>query len=240
MSRPPATTVPLAVFGDLEADIWGVVVGGEEPRAAIAGVSAADVTFDGADLDLDDGEVWTVTGNGLALRVELADATTASAGSRSIEPCRVSGSATLGGSEREFDLGGVRGDNVGAADLDSLRLLGTWFPAGHEIGLLSARARKAKGQDSDTVELIARGEEQALAVDPRLSTTYDARGAPRRVGVEVWLGADDDENQRSRRVGGVATGSFASTQLDGRTLTAYAMHCASRNEAGAGVYLLVK
>lgn len=240
MSRTAATALPLAVFGDLEADIWGVLVGGDEPRAAIAGVSAADVTFEGADLDLDDGEVWTLTGRGVALRVELADATTASAGPRSIEPCRVSGSATVAGTEREFDLGGVRGDNVSAADLDSLRLLGSWFPAGHEVGLIAARPRKAKGQDSDAVQVIARGEEQALVVDPRLSTTYDAHGTPRRIGIELWLGADDDENQRSRRVGGVATGSFASTQLDGRTLTAHALHCASRNEAGAGVYLLLK
>ncbi len=90
------------------------------------------------------------------------------------------------------------------------------------------------------MQVIARGEEQALVVDPRLSTTYDAHGTPRRIGIELWLGADDDENQRSRRVGGVATGSFASTQLDGRTLTAHALHCASRNEAGAGVYLLLK
>ncbi len=239
MIRARGTTVPVAVFGDLEADVWGAVVGGDEPRAAIAGVGAADVRFERADLDLDDGEVWTLTGSGLALRVELADATTASADQRSIEPCRVSGSAAVAGAEREFDVGGARSEDVSAADLDSLRLLGTWFPAGHEVAMISARPRKAKGQDNDAVELVARGEEQALAVDPRLSTTYDAHGVPRRIGVELWLGADDDENQRPRRIGGVATGSFASTDLGGRTLTAYALRCASRGEPGAGVYLLV-
>ncbi len=235
-----ASTAAVAVFGDLEADLWGILVGGDEPRAAIAGVTAADVTFEGADLDLDDGEVWTLTGNGVALRIERAAATTTSSAERSIEPCRVSGSATVDGSEREFDLGGVRGDLLPTADLDSLRLLGTWFPGGHEVALVSARPRKAKGQDHDTVELIARGEEQELAVDPRLSTTYDGRGTPRRVGVELWLGADDDEDQRSRRVAGLATGSFVSATLNNRTLSAYALYCASRGEPGVGVYLLLK
>ncbi len=88
--------------------------------------------------------------------------------------------------------------------------------------------------------VIARGEDQEIAVDPRLSTTYDGRGTPRRVGVELWLGADDDENQHSRRVAGLATGSFVSATFDGRSLSAYALQCASRGEPGAGVYLLLK
>jgi hypothetical protein len=239
MTRATPQAAAVAIFGDLEADLWGVVIGGEQPRAAIAGVTTADVTFEPADLDLDDGEVWTLTGNGLALRVERAAATTASSGERSIEPCRVSGSATAEGTERELDLGGVRSDSLAAAELDSLRLLGAWFPAGHEVALLSARPRRAKGQDHDAIELIARGEEQELAVEPRLSTTYDGDGRPRRVGVELWLGADEDEDQRPRRVAAVATGSFASTSFDGRSLSAYALQCASRGEPGAGVYVLV-
>ena len=30
--------------------------------------------------------------------------------------------------------------------------------------------------------------------DPRLSTTYNAEGAPLRAGIELWLGADEDRD----------------------------------------------
>ncbi len=234
-------TAPVAIFGDLEADLWGIAIGGSNPRAAIAGVDAPDVRLEPVDLDLDDGEVWALSGNGVALRFERGDAPTSSAGAdRPIEACRVSGSATVAGVEREFDVGGVRAAALGASGLDSLRLLGTWFPAGHEIGLISCRPRKAKGQDHDAITVIALGEEQTLIVDPRLSTTYDSHGSPRRLGVELWLGADDDEDQRSRRVAAMATGSFVSTPVEDRTLTAHALKCASRGEPGAGVYMIVR
>ena len=242
----------IVIFGDLEAEIWGVVVGGDEPRAAAAGLTDADVTLQPADLDLDDDEVWTVTGPGLALRIERADVAAATAagdgtldGRGALEPCRVSGSATLSGTEREFDVGGVRSGPLSAGPLStgpgrkaggSLRLLGTWFPAGHEIAVLSARPKGAKGQDRDAIGVTARGEEHPLVLDPRLSTTYDQHGEPRRVGVELWLGDDEDGDQWPRRVAGAATGSHAA--MNG--LSAYALRCVSRSEPGAGVYLLLR
>lgn len=232
-----AASAPIAIFGDLEADIWGIVIGGPEPRAAIAGMTGADVTLRPADLDLEDGEVWTLTGDGFALRVERADAMTATVDSeRSLEPCRVSGAATIEAVEREFDVGGVRSSAVSTDGIDSLRLLGAWFPAGHEIALLSARPKGAKGNDHDRIGVIALGEEHALVLDPRLSTTYDEHGEPLRVGVELWLGDDEDGEQWPRRVAGAATGS----RVDNDKLSAYALQCVSRSEPGAGVYVLVR
>ena len=79
MSAMSAPTAPVAIFGDLAADLWGILVGGDDTRAAVAGVTAADVVLARAELDLDDGEnlKWRARS---ALRIERADATTASSG----------------------------------------------------------------------------------------------------------------------------------------------------------------
>ncbi len=235
-------TAPIAMFGDLDAGLWGIVVGGDKPHAAIARLTDAEVSLEPADLDLSDPDIWTLTGSGCALRIERADATTSTADDDgSLEPCRVSGAASFDGIEREFDVGGVRSAALTIDRLDSLRLLGSWFPAGHEVALLAARPKGAKGQDRDVITAVARGEEHPLVLDPRLSTTYDERGDARRVGVELWLGESDDEDseQWSRRVAGIATGSNVVGNAAGTVLSARALECVSRGELGAGVYLLL-
>lgn len=237
MSAMSQTATPIAIFGDLDGDIWGVVVGGAAPRAAVARLLDAEIELRSVALDLDDGEVWTASGAGCALRVERAAAGTASAdGADTIEPCRVSGSAMLAGREREFDAGGIRADALSLDKRDSLRLFAAWFPAGHEVALLSARPRGVKGHDRDNIAAVARGEEHPLVIDPRLSTTYDQAGIPRRVGVELWLGEDEEGELWPRRVAGTATGSHAAVN----GFSAYAFECASRGERGAGVYLLAR
>jgi hypothetical protein len=238
----PAATAPIAVFGDLDAGLWGIVVGGEQPHAAVAGLTDADVALLPVDLDQSDDDLWEVTGPGFALRIERADATTSTADSDgSLEPCRVSGAVTLDDVEREFDVGGVRSAALSLDKLDSLRLLGSWFPAGHEVALLATRPKGAKGQDRDVIAAIALGEEHPLVLDPRLSTTYDHDGDARRVGVELWLGDDDSEEseQWSRRVAGIATGSNVVGATPGAAVSARALECVSRGELGAGVYVLL-
>jgi hypothetical protein len=237
MSGVKSPTAPLAVFGDLDGDLWGLVVGGERPRAAVARLSDAGVELQDAGLDLSDNEIWELTGPGCELRVERAEATTRNEdGDSALEPCRVSGSVTLDGNRREFDIGGVRSSGLEADGRDSLRLFAAWFPAGHEIALISARPKGAKGQDRDSLDVVARGEEHPRVIDPRLSTTYDDHGAPRRVGLELWLGDDPDGDVWPRRVAGVSTGS----SVAGEGLSAYAFDCVSRGEPGAGIYLLLR
>ena len=237
MTAVKAATAPLAIFGDRDGDLWGVVVGGEQPRVAVARLTDADVELSIADLDIDDEEVWELTSAGCELRVERADATTATADDEPpLEPCRVSGSVTLDGERREFDIGGVRSSALETDGRDSLRLFAAWFPAGHEIAALSARPKGAKGQDRDSLGVIALGEEHPLVVDPRLSTTYDDAGAPRRVGLELWLGDDAGGDLSPRRVAGASTGS----SVTNAGLSAYAFDCVSRGEPGAGIYLLLR
>jgi hypothetical protein len=239
MSAMKSQAAPLALFGDLDGDLWGVVVGGDQPRAAVGRLADAGLQLRQVELDTADDDVWTLIGPGCDLRLERADATTASeAGTHELDPCRVSGSVELDGNRREFDVGGVRSSSLSAAGQDSLRIFAAWFPAGHEIGVVATRPAGAKGHDRDRVAVIARGEEHPLVVDPRLSTTYDDAGIPRRVGLELWLGDDDDADGElwPRRVAGAATGSDVSDA----GLSAHAFECVSRSEPGAGIYLLVQ
>jgi hypothetical protein len=228
---------PLAIFGDLDGDLWGVVVGGEQPRAAVARLTDADVELLPAELDTSDDDVWTLIGAGCDLRLERADATTTTAeAEHELDPCRVSGSAELDGNRREFDIGGVRSGALTVDGLDSVRLFAAWFPAGHEIAMVASRPSGAKGHDRDSIEVVARGEEHPLVIDPRLSTTYDEAGAPRRVGLELWLGDDPDGELWPRRVAGASTGSMVASA----GLSAHALECVSRGEPGAGIYLVLR
>src|ERR1700759_4558161 len=104
-----ASSTPIAIFGDLDGGVWGIVLGGETPQLAVAGLTSADVELGPADIDFEDGEIWTLTGAGCALRFERADATTTTGDSdHALEPCRVTGAARIEGAEREFDIGGLR------------------------------------------------------------------------------------------------------------------------------------
>jgi hypothetical protein len=228
---------PLAIFGDLGGDVWGVVLAGEQPHIAVAGLSDADVALQPAELDRSDTAVWTLTAPGTALRIEVADATTTSAeADRSLQPCRVGGSVAIGGTELELDVAGLCSGGSSVEGVESLRLFGAWFPGGHELAVLSARPRGAKGHDRDQLAVVARGEEHPLVLDPRLSTTYDEHGDPRRVGLELWLGEDEDGDQFPRRVAGLATGS----RVSDRGISAHAFRCTSRGESGAGIYVLAR
>jgi hypothetical protein len=246
--------VPVVLFGDFDADLWGVIVGGADAGVSVAGLTDADVVFTAADLDLQDAEVWTLNASGAALRVEpaalrdepaeastTAYTATPKGGGRELTPCRVSGAATAAGIEREFDVAGVRLQNLDLGDAASLRLFASWFPGSHEVAVLATRANGAKGHDQDELSAIVSGEEHPLVLDPRLSSTYDGNGDPLRVGVELWLADDPDaEEQFSRRVAGLATGSRAAASRPGSKLGAYALECVSRGERGAGIYLLAR
>jgi hypothetical protein len=235
-------SLPVVLFGDFDADIWGVILGGPDPEIAVAGLTDADVVFTAADLDLADDEVWTLNADGAALRIEQADASTSTPKSEhELTPCRVSGAANVAGVEREFDVAGVRLHNLSLERAESLRLFAGWFPGSHEVALLASRPKGTRGHDQDELSVIAIGEEHPVVLDPRLSTTYDKQGDPLRVGIELWLVDDPDtEEQFSRRVAGAATGSRVAESKRTPALGVHALECISRGERGAGVYLLAQ
>lgn len=230
----------IVVFADLDADLWGVACGGPEPQATIATLTSAEVVMEAAGVEAD-GSGWTVSAPGLALRLERMDAPTATAdAARHLAACRVVGAATIDGVEREFEVGGIRIDPSGAPGAATLRLFASWFAGGVELSLLAARAARAANHDKDSVSVIAIGEEHPEVIDPRLSTTYDAHGAPRRVGAELWLADEaDSEQQWPRHAAGAVTGSAVTGKGVLSSLRAHALTCASRHQQGAGVYLLL-
>ncbi len=239
----PTAPRPIAIFGDGDLGIWGLLVDDEQPRLALATLDTApaEVKFVPATVDRDDDEVWSVSAGGHSLRFEKGEATTLTPGDGlGLQPLRVTGTAVLGDKTQEIDVAGVVSQTGLDAAADSLRLFGSWFPAGHQIVLRAARPRGAKGQDRDLIDVIALGENEALVFDPRLSTTYDSDSAPRQAGIELWIGADDEADQYPRRVSGVASGSSIAETSGGAKLSAHALHCLSRGEAGVGVYLLLR
>ncbi len=237
MSGVHVKSEPLIIFGDRVSETWGLIIGGERPTAAVGELFGDQTDPRPINLDISDEDVWTATGQGLDLRVERAEATTSTeAEEYGLQPCQVTGTVAVAGSERHLDVGGVRAPELSQDGLDSLRMFGSWFPTGQQCTLIAARPRGAKGHDRDRIEVVARGEEHALVFDPRLSTTYDSAGVPARVGLELWLGDDPEGDQLPRRLAGLMTGSHVAD----RRLTAYAVECTSRGERGAGIYLLAR
>ncbi len=238
MSVVTGTTTPLVIFGNLDAELWGIVVGGSSPSAAVATIDRPDVTLAAAELNAGGDTLWTLTAPGLELRIEGEETTTASAdGAASLTPCRINGAVTVDGSEREVELGGTRIGELPTHGVDSMRLLGAWFPDGYEMSLLATRPKGVKGHDRDAVSVAARGLAHPVVIEPRLSSTYHDNGSLMRIGVEQWMGdTPDSDEQWSRRVAGAATGSHVAAA----EVTANALRCISRGELGAGVYVLLR
>ncbi len=260
MTAPSISTLPIAAFGDPSAGVWGVVVGGADP-AIVVGVldDSSEPRFEPATLEdaseprfepsaLEDSAAkpapkpgWTLAGAEHNLRITPVPAQLGTPGlAGELETCRISGTIALGGRQRELDCAGVR---CGAAgQVDSLRLVATFFERDIEIALLATRPPGAKGQDRDAVAAIVRGEPAVVlnVFDPRLSTTYRADGNPSRMGIELWLGATEEDDLYPRRAAGEATSSHAVLRRSGTRLDAQAMCCRSRGLDGAGVYVIAR
>jgi hypothetical protein len=121
----------------------------------------------------------------------------------------------------------------------SARLVAAWFEDGSTVGLLARRPKGAKGQDKDEIDVALAGAAAEAGIkvfDPRLSTTYNGAGEPRRFGIELWLGEDEDGEQRPLRIGGEARGE--PTVLDGLRVQPFVART-SRGE-GEGLYVLAE
>lgn len=223
MSRRATTIPPLLAFADPAQNLWGAVLG-EDPDSAVIG-------------RLDE----PAGGSAGRLTVEPAMGTTVS-GEKHLEVVRVTGQVTLPGhTELELSAAGIRYPGGSVERLDSARLLVSCFSEEQAVGVLSLRPDGVRGQDRDRLSVACVGEPEGVSVfDPRLSSTYGAGGALRRVGVELWLGESEDGDQHPHRVAGEASGSegrLAAEEIAGQ---AYGVRCHSRGEDGAGVYVLIR
>ena len=121
----------------------------------------------------------------------------------------------------------------------SARLVAAWFDDGSSVGVLARRPKGANGQDKDEIEVALAGAAAEAGIkvfDPRLSTTYNGAGDPRRFGLELWLGEDEDGEQRPLRIGGEATGE--ATVRDGVRVQPFIARTA--HDEGEGLYVLAQ
>jgi hypothetical protein len=123
--------------------------------------------------------------------------------------CHVHGTAHVGTQTREVRCLGQRGHTWGVPDwehMDAVRVLAAWIDDGTGVVLRAVRPAGAAAHGDEQSWAAVLGAAGNLRVDePRLSTTYDDQGHPRRAGLELWIGEDDDYPRRV--VGEILCGS---------------------------------
>jgi hypothetical protein len=185
----------------------GVSADGEgRPGQAWDKVSAAGVSTE----TLEDGRRWRVRLDGdVGFDLEFAstgaplvlpaDAEAARAGGMEgfDHLCRVTG--TVGG--EPFSGLGQRSRSWGAPDWDRMRLARTlsgWFDDEHALSVVAVRPAKAKSHADERISaLLLDGGVPLEVADPRISTTYDGEERQRAVGLELYVGPEDDFAQRA-------------------------------------------
>ncbi|MGO9976318.1 MAG: hypothetical protein ACLP01_26630 [Solirubrobacteraceae bacterium] len=266
MSARSVSIAPIAAFGDLATDVWGVVLGagvasvtegdggrrgargaGHDGLAGVDPVLAIGSVQDGerpqwtpVTLKPDPDGQWTVSGAGHAFTIAAQQSSAATSEAEVVlQLCRVRGAVQRNGAAVEVECHGAR--CASARSTGSLRFVATWFENDAALALLASRPAGAKGHDLDVVAAAVQGEGPQLTVfDPRLSTTYGGDGAPARMGIEMWLGATEEGDLSSRRVAGEVTQPGTSISVAGVMLEALALRCHSRGAPGAGVYVIAR
>jgi hypothetical protein len=250
------TAARAVAFGDLGPPAWGVAwfpgPGSEAPLAARVGSGGGVV---GSELvGSDPAEPWRLEGEGVSLLfTPLGSDGHGASPDGGIEVvdqlCTVTGHVRLGGAEHEINCLGwhaaLRGD-LDLGRIESFRQVSAWFAPSRGLSLVALRPSKARGQDSDIVAATALEPDAAPPVtDPRLSTTYTARGIPERAGLELWPEDEISEDPAEaapqaypRRATGEAVGAGIGWETAGFALHAELLRWHSRGEDGAGVYLL--
>ena len=185
-----------------------------------------------------------------AAEIELeADAATVRSGERTLRATlRGTAEADLRGGqlEGEDDTGAIAGTVPAPDSGESLRLAVAVFPGARMFGLAARRPRRAGGHDRDELTALVVEADAARAVeDPRLSVTLDARDVPRRVGLELWLATeieDEDGAERyepPRRAAGEVSGPPVGFDVAGLAAAAHPVRWRSRGDDGFGWFVLV-
>jgi hypothetical protein len=236
-------------FGDLDGAAWGVAW---FPAPSQPGFVALGSMEDAATVEAklepdDDGDGWRLHGYGVELNVSAAGEGAGDLRGEFDAVCRVHGGITVEAVEHDVECLGRLAVHAGAGDLgkfDSVRDVSAWFDPTHGLSVVALRPRKARGQDADVVRAVALEPEGPLAIeDPRLSTTYASDGRPLRVGLELWVAADDGDEEQAqypRRASGETVGAAARGRLGSFDVLAQFVRWDSRYGDGAGAYLLAR
>jgi hypothetical protein len=192
-------------------------------------------------------EEWRLLGDGVELTFaplgEAAGLELENAGiSGQYQLAHVQGTVSDGGDEREVDCAGQRSRRLGALDgkrFGALRTVSAWFGEADGLVVLAARPRKAKGHDSELLDAVLLEAGVPVRVtEPRLSSAYTADGVPSRVGLELWLGDDDDPDQYPRRAAGDAIGRGAA--CEDPPMRSELLRWRMQGREGFGVYELLR
>lgn len=235
--RQPADIRSFA-FGQPDGDVAGTVSVWEGGFASSLG---APTRVEG----IDPGDEWQLAGAGFELTFaptsEVAELEPLDAGIRSLHQlARVRGTLLVGGEERAVDCAGQRSRRVGALDgkrFAALRAVSAWFGDEDGLAVLAVRPRRARGHDTELLGgvLFEHGQPVPVA-ESRLSSTYTADGVTSRVGLELWLGEDDE--QYASRAAGEMTGPPAVSEDP--PLRSDLVHWRMRGRQGLGVYELLR
>lgn len=149
-------------------------------------------------LDAGDGHGFALSFEALGAPAELAAGEPAAraGGMTGYEQlCRVHGTVTLDGRPHEVACLGQRGHQWGEPDwrrIELARTVSAWLDDGTGLTLVSVRPPGAGSHaDEATWATLLDGEPERVD-EPRLSTTSDGEGRQRRVGLELWMGGEDD------------------------------------------------
>ncbi|HEY2769752.1 MAG TPA: hypothetical protein VGI87_04260 [Solirubrobacteraceae bacterium] len=228
-------------FGNLADGVWGAAWFAGEPRLVVGTPGGNSVLTGGTLTGAEATEDWALAATGVELSITAAGEPIHDrfdGGADGVDQlCQVRGTVAASGAAVELACLGRRATRSGL-DLSrytSIRDVSMWFEPEEGVALTALRPRKAKHHGKDVVVAavldVADGKP---VVDPRLSTTYDAEGAPRRVGLELWL-EEENGDQFPRRT--AAESTPPDVQL-GDELRATVLRAHSRGREGMGVYLL--
>jgi hypothetical protein len=247
--------VRVVAFGTVEPALWGVawIPDGHVAAPIAVGAPNATAVLKGALAGERPDTDWTLEGKDISLVVSPVGTPrhTADRGGH-VESegaiCGVKGQFSLEGARHEVSSPGWRAvirSDVEIDQLDSLRAVAGWIGRDEGVALIALRRRKSRGQEADMVLAgVLESAEARAVVDPRLSTTYSASGAPARTGLELWFeeasseDAEDAEPQYPRRAAGEAVGTEIEWDVAGLTLRAHLLRWHTQDRDGAGVYLL--
>jgi hypothetical protein len=239
-SAPSLRTV---TFGSLDGDgVWGAAWfadGGEIAIGSPSGAGGDSVWSVESDAlrGAESTEPWTLVGDGITLSItgaaEPVHARFDGDADGFDQLCRVQGTAR----DLEVDCLGRRATRS-ALDLSryqAIRDVSVWFEPDEGVALTALRPRKAKHHGKDVIAAAVLDAPGGKPVaDPRLSTTYDADGAPWRVGLELWLEEENGDQFPHR----TAAESLPAGIQVGDELRMTVLRAHSRGREGMGVYLL--
>jgi hypothetical protein len=235
MNAASGSPMHIVTFGDLELGVWGAAVGNGTCLVVCDGRARH------GQLAAHDAGDWRLSADGVELTVAAAGPMVKLPGEEDFDQlCQVHGSL---GVQRPIDCLGRRATRTAALgkEFESIRDVSAWFAPDEGVALTALRRRKTRGHEQDAVSGAVLDVTAAAPVaDPRLSTTYNGQGLPTRMGLELWLDSEEEEQQYPRRAAGQAEAAPAVAEDAERELVAQLLRCQSRGNQGTGVYLLLR